>query len=127
MYSMGYVVNYLVSGNAVSWYFLPENSQWSYTMPLKTYICKHFGSVVGGSFMTGFFTSGDYLLELIKPSIDTTKSSLYYRSFNTCCNPCVKLFDLVRSDAMAYINIAGNPYCNSARYCQYMSDNSEVL
>jgi len=28
---------------------------------------------------------------------------------------------------MAYINIAGNPYCNSARYCEYLSDQSWVL
>lgn len=28
---------------------------------------------------------------------------------------------------MAYINIAGNPYCNAARYCEYLSDKSVVL
>jgi hypothetical protein len=127
MYKIGYIVNYLVSGNAVSWYFLPENGQWSCGMPPKTFLLKHFGSVVGGSFMTGFFALPDYFLDLFKPSIDSPKSGVHYRCFNTCCNPCVKLFDLVRSDAMAYINIAGNPYCNSARYCQYMGDHSEVL
>lgn len=28
---------------------------------------------------------------------------------------------------MGYINIAGNPYCNAARYCNYMSNNSAAL
>lgn len=28
---------------------------------------------------------------------------------------------------MAYINVWGNPYCNSARYCEYLCDKSEAL
>lgn len=117
----------MVSGNAVSWYYLKEDNQWSCLHPLKTLILKHFGSVVGGSFMTGFFTIGDYLLDILKPSVDSKKSGIHYKLFNTCCGPCDKVFDLVRSDAMAYINIAGNPYCNAARYCDYISDQSVVL
>lgn len=77
--------------------------------------------------MTGFFTIGDYIFDLVKPPVTAKKSGCYYKTFKTCCNPCVKLFDLVRSDAMAYINIAGNPYCNAARYCEYLSDNSVIL
>lgn len=38
-----------------------------------------------------------------------------------------KIFDLVRSDAFAYINLTGNPYCNSARYCEYLCDKSHIL
>ncbi len=28
--------------------------------------------------------------------------------------------DLVRSDAYAYIALNGNPFCNSAKYCEYL-------
>jgi hypothetical protein len=28
---------------------------------------------------------------------------------------------------MGYTYITGNPYCNSARYCEYLSDNSAVF
>jgi len=94
---------------------------------MQTLLCKHFGSVVGGSFMTGFFSIGDYLFDLVKPRVDAVKTGCYYKTFNTACSPCTKVFDLVRSDAMAYINIAGNPYCNAARYCEYLSDKSVVL
>ena len=31
---------------------------------------------------------------------------------------------MVRSDALAFVNLAGNPYCNSARYCEYLCDRS---
>ena len=37
------------------------------------------------------------------------------------------MFELVRSDAMAYINLTGNPYCNSARYCEYICLQSLLL
>lgn len=63
------IVNYLISGNAVSWYYFPANGQWSCAHPIRTLMYKHFGSVVGGSFMTGFFTIGDYMLDLISPRV----------------------------------------------------------
>lgn len=28
---------------------------------------------------------------------------------------------------MAYINLTGNSYCNSARYCEYLCDQSRIL
>lgn len=28
---------------------------------------------------------------------------------------------------MAYINLTGNPYCNSARYCEYLCDRSIIM
>lgn len=105
-------------------------------------MCKHFGSVVGGSFMIGFFTLFDYVLDIFKArEPDNTVyagspnqvnpnqgKGCYARFWDSCfCRPCRKVNDLVRSDAMAYIHIAGNPYCNAARYCQYLSENSVVL
>lgn len=77
--------------------------------------------------MTGFFSLGDYIFDLIKPNGKSNDQGCYATCFDTVCFPCTKIFDLVRSDAMAYINIAGNPYCNAARYCQYLSDKSVVL
>ncbi len=66
--------------------------------------------------MTGFFSIGDYLFDLIKHS-DKEDEGCCAQCLNYACGCCVKVFDLVRSDAMAYINTAGVPYCNSARYC----------
>lgn len=77
MYIFLNLVNFVISGNAVSWYYLPENKQWSWLEPLKFLICKHMGSVIAGSFMIGFFTVGDYLHDLIKPRVDSKKSSCY--------------------------------------------------
>lgn len=77
--------------------------------------------------MTGFFSLGDYIFDLVKPRAKRDSEDCYPSCFNTVCSPCTKIFDLVRSDAMAYINIAGNPYCNAARYCEYLSDKSVVL
>ena len=98
--------------------------------PKKTLITKHFGSVVAGSFMTGFFALGDYIFDLIKPSSKESEEDegCWDKIFKSAlCMCCTKTFDLVRSDAMAYINLSGNPYCNSARYCEYLCDKSKVL
>jgi hypothetical protein len=32
--------------------------------------------------------------------------------------------DLVRSDAYAYVALNGNPFCNSAKYCEYLCNES---
>ena len=76
--------------------------------------------------MTGFFSIGDYLLDLIKHS-DKEESGCCAQCVDYVCTCCIKVFDLVRSDAMAYINTAGVPYCNSARYCEYLTDKSLLL
>ena len=76
--------------------------------------------------MTGFFTIGDYIFDLVKPS-DNQEEGCCAECFNFCCNCCLKVFDLVRSDAMTYINAAGTPYCNAARYCEYITDKSLLL
>lgn len=118
-------VNFLVSGNAVNWYY--GKDELTCMHPMRVLVCKHLGSVIGGSFMTGFFTIGDYIFDLIKPSISSPPTSCYRKTHTKCCNPFKKVFDLVRSDAMAYIHITGNPYCNSARYCEYLCDNSAAV
>lgn len=79
--------------------------------------------------MTGFFSIGDFFFDLIKPSDnDNDDTTCKAKVFSTsCCRGITKVFDLVRSDAMAYINLTGNSYCNSARYCEYICDQSRIL
>lgn len=74
--------------------------------------------------MTGFFSIGDYIFDFIKPDEEQNPDGCYTTCFNSVCSICIRMFDLVRSDSMAYINLAGNPYCNSARYCEYLCDQS---
>lgn len=34
---------------------------------------------------------------------------------------CFRFLDLVRTDAMAYIGLTGNPFCQSSKYCEYFT------
>lgn len=49
------VVNFLVSGNAVEWYFKPAVNASHCCKPFSRLLCKHWGSVAGGSFLNAFF------------------------------------------------------------------------
>jgi hypothetical protein len=46
--------NFCVSGNAVDWYWFRSNRTLCYG-PYQRLACKHWGSVVGGSFLNAFF------------------------------------------------------------------------
>lgn len=75
---------------------------------------KNFGSVVASAFMNGFFSFYDFIFDFFRPNtVDSKNQNVIGR----CCDTFANFFDLVRSDAMAYVNLSGNPYCNSARYC----------
>ena len=74
--------------------------------------------------MTGFFSVGDYLFDFIKPDEKEHPDAAYTKCFSSVCDVCIRIFDLVRSDAMAYIFLTGNPFCNSSRYCEYLCDQS---
>lgn len=99
------------------------NTNIGFIYPFKLMICKHFGSVVAGAFMIGFFTVADFIFDTIAPSkheINQGASGckgFLYSIYEKTCGKIVSFFDLVRSDAMAYISLTGNPYCNSSRYC----------
>ena len=41
------------------------------------------------------------------------------RSTSNCCT---SLLDLVRSDSFAFIALTGNPFCNSSKFCEYLTD-----
>ena len=76
--------------------------------------------------MTSFLALWDFIFDFVKPDENANPDGCYtscYKCF--CC--CASIFDLVRSDAMAYINLTGNPYCNSARYCEYLCDRSIIM
>ncbi len=49
------IVNFVVSGNAVEWYFKAITEERHCGKPLVRLLSKHWGSVVGGSFLNGFF------------------------------------------------------------------------
>jgi hypothetical protein len=116
-----FLVNFCVSGNAVHWFFeesRPEDHhvKKSVFYPAKLLVMKHFGSVIAGSFMTGFLAAFDMIFDFLRPSENRQNPSTYDKIFGVACGCCVRIFDFVRSDALAFINLAGNPYCNSSRY-----------
>ena len=79
--------------------------------PLKLQVTKNLGSIIGCSFVTSFFSIFDLLFDIFKPK-DIQ---------NSCCKAiCGCVCDLVRSDTMSFVILSGNPFCNSARYCEYL-------
>ncbi len=84
---------------------------------------KHIGTVIAAAFMTGFFNVFDAIFDLLRP--EQGHCSQFYIQ---CCSKLnfffKDLFDFVRSDSLAYVNLAGNPYCNSSRYCEMLCNKS---
>ena len=76
---------------------------------MKSLICKHFGSVVGGSLLSGFFYIPDLIVNLCCSDVD-------------CC--LCNCFDILRGDSYPYIYLTGSSYCNAARQCQYLCERS---
>lgn len=74
--------------------------------------------------MIGFFSIPAFILFLIKP---VNPFSTYGRCYYGVFGWIDSFFDLVRSDAMAYINLSGLPYCNSARYCEFLCSNTQLF
>jgi hypothetical protein len=109
--------NFIVSGYSTLWYY--DQIEGNMITPYRNYITKHLGSVIACAFMTGFFALADAIFDLVRGA--------HHAHDNAICDACTSFFDLVRSEAMAYINLWGNPYCNSARYCEYLCDKSTVL
>lgn len=105
MYKFYNIVNLCVSGNAVDWYFRKNPN---FCVSFKAWLCKHAGSVAGGSFLGAFF----YIPYLI---------------IDICCNgmDCGCL-DFPRSDAYPYLYMTGASYCPSVRQCQYLCSRSKI-
>jgi len=86
----------------------------------------HFGSVAAGSFMNAFFNFFDFIYETFRCYPEGTCPMM-----SPCCNCCDKIFgcffDLIRTDAYAYINLNGIPYCNAARNCEDLCHQSRLF
>jgi hypothetical protein len=67
MYVMINVVNFIVSGNAVEWYFRANNNNTTQCgRPFKRLISKNWGSVAGGSFLNAFFNIFDVIYDFFR-------------------------------------------------------------
>lgn len=110
-----YVVNFCISAQVVNWHYKKDPG---FFYPFQLLLMKHLGTVIAGSFMTGFFALPDFLLDTVKPN--KNKDTAYSQCYNKYCSGAISLFDLVREDALVFVNMTANPYCNSSRYCEYL-------
>lgn len=113
MYFNSDLVNFCLSTHAVLYYLKKGGGLCSITDTLSLLVFKHLGSVIGSAFINSFFFVPDLILDLFRN--DTNSNEERYSE------SCLRFFDLVRTDAMAYIALTGNPYCQSAKYCEYFT------
>lgn len=71
--------------------------------------------------MTAFFGIFDFLSDALIPDVLPNTNFCF-----SCINSVSSFFDLVRSDAMAWVYMTGNSYCNAARYCEYVVKKSTL-
>lgn len=105
-----------MSGNACDYYWQDEGKSRCFNSYSRL-LCKHWGSVVGGSFLNAFFELPTLLVELFTCHPAACCSKMGATCYNNC-NFLTCFFDLVRTDAYSYINIAGIPFCNAGRECK---------
>jgi hypothetical protein len=115
MYPFLNSVNFCVSGSATDWYWNTRNTR--VTTSAARLITRHWGSVVAGSFMNGFFEVPTLLIELLTCHRRTCCNKLGVCCEKSCCGGWGCFFHLVRTDSYAYINLAGEPFCNAGREC----------
>lgn len=64
------IVNYIISGNAVEWYFnFNKNEATTCSRPITRFFCKNFGSVVAGSFINAFLNIICIIFDLFRVTI----------------------------------------------------------
>lgn len=104
----------------MAWYFGRLNFE-GFSRPFCRVIKYHFGSVVGSAFIQGAFTFLDFIVDILKVTRLQIQPKNTYELYGTfyahSCGWLDNILTLVRSDAMAYLNLSGLPFCNSARYC----------
>jgi hypothetical protein len=76
--------------------------------------------VVAGSFINLVFSLFDYIFDVLRADANDSADR------HSCLQVLDNFFDLVRSDSMAFINLAGNPYCNASRYCERLCKESPI-
>jgi hypothetical protein len=109
--------NFLISGTTVYFYF---KNQLSIPFALGNFFKFHWGSVVAGSFLLDFFYILDVFYDFMKPRNEENLSV-----FAKICCCCDRILGLARSDTFSFLNLVGQPYCNSARYCEEIGDRSD--
>jgi hypothetical protein len=72
--------------------------------------------------MNAFFSVLDFIFDILIP--DRFEKSDNF--CGKCCAGFAGFFDLVRSDALAFVYLTGQAYCNSARYCDYIVHKSKI-
>lgn len=82
------IVNLLISGTTVHWYFRDRHSL---TFAMGNLFKYHWGSVVAGAFLLHFIYPIDLIYDILKPS-QTNHGP--YRTFCCCCE---RVLDLARS------------------------------
>ena len=111
--------NFLISGTTVYFYF---KNQLSIPFALGNFFKFHWGSVVAGSFLLDFFYIFDIFYDFMKPKNEESLST-----FAKICCCCDRVLGLARSDTFSFLNLIGQPYCNSARYCEEIDDRSDTF
>jgi hypothetical protein len=112
--------NFIIAGNGVDYYF----GSFDLFKPLGRLILYHWGSVAGGSFIIGFFGFFDAFFDFFKP---TSQNNWHANCCSNYFGGIYDFFDIVRHDAMGYINLTGLPYCNAARFCDFLSVNTPLF
>jgi hypothetical protein len=102
------LVDFLISGSSVYFVF---KKQFNFSFALGNLFKFHWGSVVAGSFLLNFFYIFDAFYDFFKPN---HKSPTLLSKMCCCCD---RLLGFARSDTLSFVNLVGQPYCNSARYC----------
>lgn len=97
-------VNFVISFHAIRFYFGKNGGICYINDAFKLLIFKHLGSVIAASFINAFLFIPDTIMDIFKLCFDIQFPTL----------------DLVRSDAVGYVALTGSPFCNSARYCEYL-------
>lgn len=121
MYLFPHIVNFCVSGRACDWYWNNFEAKW-YT-PLQRLLTRHWGSVVGGSFVNGFFELPTLIVEFLTCHAGTCCHSLGSKCDQKC--PMGVCFDLVRTDSYSYITLTSLPFCNAGRECHNLCMNGD--
>ncbi len=111
--------NFLISGTTVYFYF---KNQLSISFAFGNFLKFHWGSVVAGSLLLDFFYIFDIFYDFMKPKNSDTLSI-----FTKICCCCDRVLGLARSDTFSFLNLIGQPYCNSARFCEQIDDRSDTF
>ena len=116
MYIWAKIVIFVVSGQAVDWYWRGK-----YTIEgcpgFNNCMRFNWGSIAVGSFLNSVLRLPLLVLELL-----ICHPTACCNMCGNCCydNCCQNLVDLVRTDVYAYCNLFGSGYCEACRECRHL-------